>query len=164
VTLSYKEMNSPVGKLTLIASAGALVGVLWERESTERSPIGAQNLDPHHPVLVEAERQLSEYFTGKRTQFELPLDPRGTEFQKTVWRALQQIPFGKTKSYAEIAKSIGAPRASRAVGAANGKNPLPIVVPCHRVIGARGALTGFGGGLETKARLLTLEAAVGSGR
>jgi methylated-DNA-[protein]-cysteine S-methyltransferase len=157
-------MNSPVGKLTLIANPSALVGVLWERESTHRSTLGAQKLDPHHPVLAEAERQLSEYFAGKRTQFELPLDPRGTEFQKKVWRTLQQIPFGKTKSYAEIAKSIGASRASRAVGAANGKNPLPIVVPCHRVIGASGALTGFGGGLETKARLLALEAKAASRR
>ena len=161
MTLSYKEMNSPVGKLTLIASPSALVGVLWERESTDQS---THKLDPHHPVLAEAERQLSEYFAGKRTQFELPLDPRGTEFQKKVWRTLREIPFGKTKSYAEIAKSIGAARASRAVGAANGKNPLPIVVPCHRVIGASGALTGFGGGLETKARLLALEAKAASRR
>ena len=156
MTLSYKEMNSPVGKLILIANSSALVGILWEQESTDRSALGA-TFDPHHPVLAEAERQLLEYFARKRTQFELPLDPHGTEFQKKVWRSLQQIPFGKTKSYAEIAKGIGAPRASRAVGAANGKNPLPIVVPCHRVIGASGALTGFGGGLETKARLLALE-------
>jgi len=106
---------------------------------------------------METERQLAEYFAGKRTQFDLPLDPRGTAFQKAVWRSLRQIPFGETRSYGEIASTIGAPRANRAVGAANGKNPLSIVVPCHRVIGANGALTGFGGGLETKAQLLALE-------
>ena len=161
MALCYKEINSPVGKLKLIASASALVGVLWERENRNRITLEAQNLDPHHPILVKAERQLSEYFAGKRTQFELPLAPRGTEFQKKVWRSLRQIPFGETKSYAEIARTIGSPRASRAVGAANGKNPLSIVVPCHRVIGASGALTGFGGGLETKTQLLALEARVG---
>jgi methylated-DNA-[protein]-cysteine S-methyltransferase len=107
---------------------------------------------------VEAERQLSDYFAGKRTQFELPLEPRGTEFQKKVWRHLRRIPFGKTRSYGDIARTVGSPRASRAVGAACGKNPLSIVVPCHRVVGANGALTGFGGGLETKAELLALEA------
>jgi len=162
VTRCYKEINSPVGKLTLIASAGALIGVLWDRGRCHRSTLVAPNLEPEHPVLAEAERQLSEYFAGTRRQFDLPLDPRGTEFQKKVWLALRKIPFGKTQSYAEIAKSIGAPRASRAVGAANGKNPLPIVVPCHRVIGANGALTGFGGGLENKARLLALEAGAGA--
>jgi methylated-DNA-[protein]-cysteine S-methyltransferase len=161
MTLSYKEIDSPVGKLKLIASASALVGVLWERKNTNRVTLDAQNHDPHHPTLVEAERQLSEYFSGKRTQFDLPLDPRGTEFQKKVWRSLRQIPFGETKSYAEIARTIGSPRASRAVGAANGKNPLSIVVPCHRVIGANGALTGFGGGIEAKAQLLALEARAG---
>jgi methylated-DNA-[protein]-cysteine S-methyltransferase len=116
------------------------------------------NVDQQHPILVEAERQLSDYFAGKRTQFELPLEPRGTEFQKKVWRHLRRIPFGKTRSYGDIARTVGSPRASRAVGAACGKNPLSIVVPCHRVVGANGALTGFGGGLETKAELLALEA------
>ena len=158
MALSYKEVNSPVGKLKLIASASALVGVLWERENTNRVPLEPQNHDPHHPILVEAERQLSEYFAGKRMQFELPLDPRGTEFQKKVWRSLRQIPFGETKSYTEIARTIGSPRASRAVGAANGKNPLSIVVPCHRVIGSSGSLTGYAGGLETKRWLLDHEA------
>jgi len=157
MALSYKETNSPVGRLKLIASDNALVGVLWEQANTNRINLNAPNLDPHHPILVEAEQQLAEYFARKRTQFELPLDPSGTEFQKTVWRSLRQIPFGETRSYAEIARTIGSPRASRAVGAANGKNPLSIVVPCHRVIGANGALTGFGGGLETKAQLLALE-------
>jgi methylated-DNA-[protein]-cysteine S-methyltransferase len=117
------------------------------------------SLDPRHPILIETERQVSEYFAGKRTQFDLPLQPEGSEFQKKVWRALRKIPFGKTKSYLDLARAIGWPDASRAVGAANGKNPLSIVVPCHRVVGADGTLTGFAGGLKTKAALLALEAA-----
>jgi methylated-DNA-[protein]-cysteine S-methyltransferase len=112
---------------------------------------------PYHPVLVETERQLSEYFAGKRTRFKLPLAPRGSEFQKKVWAALKRIPFGKTVSYLQLAETIGSPKAARAVGAATGKNPLSIVVPCHRAVGANGALTGFAGGLETKAKLLALE-------
>ena len=158
MTLFFKEMKSPVGKLKLVASSRALVAVLWEKERPNRVKLDEISLDPQHPVLIEAERQLSEYFAGKRTQFDLPLEPDGTEFQKKVWRALREIPFGKTKSYLELARTIGSPDASRAVGAANGKNPLSIVVPCHRVVGADGALTGFAGGLETKAALLALEA------
>jgi len=115
-------------------------------------------LDQRHPILLETERQLSEYFAGKRIRFTVPLEPRGSEFQKRVWSALKEIPFGKTRSYLDLAKTIGLPKASRAVGAANGKNPLSIILPCHRVVGASGALTGFAGGLETKAMLLTLEA------
>jgi methylated-DNA-[protein]-cysteine S-methyltransferase len=161
--LFYKEMKSPVGKLKLVASAKALVAVLWERERPNRVKLDAPKLDQDHPILVEAERQLSEYFAGKRTRFELPLvEPRGSEFEKKVWQALKEIPFGKTKSYLDLAKMIGSPKASRAVGAANGKNPLSIVVPCHRVVGADGALTGFAGGVETKATLLTLEATAAS--
>ncbi|MGH7887370.1 MAG: methylated-DNA--[protein]-cysteine S-methyltransferase [Candidatus Binatia bacterium] len=158
MTLFYKEIESPVGKLRLVASANALVGLLWEEKDPNRVRLDGQKNARHHPILVQAERQLSEYFTGKRTQFELPLEPRGTEFQKKVWRSLRKIPFGKTKSYMEIARAIGLPRACRAVGGASGKNPLSIIVPCHRVVGANGALTGFGGGLETKAKLLALEA------
>jgi methylated-DNA-[protein]-cysteine S-methyltransferase len=158
MTLFYKEVESPLGKLKLVASADALVGVLWEGEGFDRPRLDAQKFEGHHPILAEAELQLSEYFAGRRTDFELPLEPRGTEFQKKVWRNLRRIPFGTTRSYVDIARAIGSPRACRAVGAANGKNPLPIVVPCHRVVGANGALTGFGGGLETKAKLLALEA------
>jgi len=158
MTLFFKEMKSPVGKLKLVASSRALVAVLWEQERPNRVKLDEMSLDPRHPVLIEAERQLAEYFAGKRTQFDLPLQPQGTEFQKKVWRALREIPFGKTKSYLELARTIGSPDASRAVGAANGKNPLSIVVPCHRVVGADGALTGFAGGLEAKAALLALEA------
>jgi methylated-DNA-[protein]-cysteine S-methyltransferase len=116
------------------------------------------NFDPRHPILLETERQLSEYIAGKRTRFDLPLQPYGTEFQKKVWQALREIPFGKTKSYLDLASAVGSPEASRAVGTANGKNPLSIVVPCHRVVAADGALTGFAGGLERKAALLALEA------
>jgi methylated-DNA-[protein]-cysteine S-methyltransferase len=144
-----------------VASANALVAVLWEKERHEAVRLDAAKLEPCHPILLEAERQLGEYFTGGRTRFELPLEPRGSEFQKKVWRTLTEIPFGQTRSYFDIAKTIGSPRACRAVGAANGKNPLPIVIPCHRVIGKDGTLTGFGGGLETKATLLALEARVG---
>ena len=120
--------------------------------------LGTLKLDQRHPILLETERQLSEYFAGKRIRFTVPLEPRGSEFQKRVWSALKEIPFGKTRSYLDLAKTIGLPKASRAVGAANGKNPLSIILPCHRVVGANGALTGFAGGLETKAMLLTLEA------
>ena len=155
--LFYKEIKSPLGKLKLVASANALVAVLWG-EGRDRLRLDAQKVEGHHLILAQAERQLAEYFAGTRIQFELPLEPRGTEFQKKVWRSLRRIPFGATKSYVEIARAIGLPRACRAVGAANSKNPLPIVIPCHRVIGANGALTGFGGGLETKAKLLALEA------
>jgi methylated-DNA-[protein]-cysteine S-methyltransferase len=158
MTLFYKEMKSPVGKLKLVASSQALVAVLWEKERPNRVKLGAMNLDPRHPILIEAERQLSEYFTGQRIRFDLPLQLNGTEFQKKVWQALREIPFGKTRSYRDLARAVGLPKASRAVGAANGKNPLSIVVPCHRVIGANGALTGFAGGLATKAALLALEA------
>jgi methylated-DNA-[protein]-cysteine S-methyltransferase len=159
MTLFYEEMKSPVGKLKLVASSRALVAVLWEKERPNRVKLDQMSLDPRHPILIETERQLSEYFAGKRTEFDLPLQPDGTEFQKKVWRTLREIPFGKTKSYLDLARAIGSPNAFRAVGAANGKNPLSIVVPCHRVVGADGALTGFAGGLETKAALLAFEAA-----
>jgi methylated-DNA-[protein]-cysteine S-methyltransferase len=155
--LFYKQMSSPVGKLKLVASAKALVAVLWDREAANRVKLGPMNLDPRHPILVETERQLMEYFAGQRTTFDLPLEPDGTAFQKKVWRALREIPFGRTKSYLDLAKTVGSARASRAVGAANGKNPLSIIVPCHRLVGTDGALTGFSGGLERKAALLALE-------
>ena len=156
--LFYKEMESPVGKLKLVASAHALVAVLWERERLNRVKLDTMILDPGHHLLIEGERQLTEYFSGARKEFDLPLAPHGSEFQKKVWQALREIPFGETRSYLELAKAVGSVKAVRAVGAANGKNPLSIVVPCHRVIGANGSLTGFAGGLEAKARLLALEA------
>jgi methylated-DNA-[protein]-cysteine S-methyltransferase len=153
----YKEIESPVGRLKLIANANALIAVLWRRESPDQTQFDAARQDSQHPVLLEAERQLKEYFAGDRTTFNLPLEPDGSAFQKKVWRALTEIPFGQTRSYLQLARSLGSARASRAVGAANGKNPLSIVVPCHRIIGSDGSLTGYAGGLEVKAALLALE-------
>ena len=153
----HKRMQSPVGRLTLVASDEGLAAILWENDRPRRVPlnIGAQEND--HPVLVEAERQLGEYFAGRRKQFALPLDLSGTAFQRKVWAALLTIPFGETRSYAQIARQIGSPGAARAVGAANQRNPVSIVAPCHRVVGSTGALTGFAGGLDVKERLLALE-------
>ena len=155
----YKRASSPVGELTLVASDAGLVAILWENDPPGRVRLNLDVEDNRHPVLVEVERQLDEYFAGRRKQFTLPLDMSGTAFQREVWNALLTIPFGETRSYAQIAQQIGNPTAVRAVGAANGKNPLSIVAPCHRVVGSTGALTGFAGGLDVKARLLALEGA-----
>lgn len=155
----YKTMRSPVGELKLVASDNGLAAVLWENDNPKRVPLQPLKQDNNHPVLAEAEKQLSEYFAGKRTSFTVALDPVGTGFQKKVWDALRTIPFGQTRSYGQIAKQIGNPKAVRAVGGANGKNPLSIIAPCHRVIGSSGKLTGFAGGLDIKAQLLELEAA-----
>jgi len=157
----YKTMNSPVGELKLIARNHRLAAILWEDDNPNRTKLGPMTEDPTAPVLLETERQLNEYFAGERDHFELDLDFEGTAFQKKVWQALLTIPYGETRSYREIAIQVGNPKASRAVGAANGKNPISIVAPCHRVIGSSGALTGFAGGMETKARLLKLEGARG---
>ena len=153
----YKTIASPVGQLKLVASDRGLAAILWENDSPKRVRLNIVGEAPDHPVLVEAERQLGEYFSGRRQAFDLPLDFVGTEFQTRVWMALLNIPFGETRSYGQIARELGDPKAVRAVGAANGRNPISIVAPCHRVIGASGALTGFAGGLEAKARLLALE-------
>jgi methylated-DNA-[protein]-cysteine S-methyltransferase len=152
---------SPVGRLKLIASSDGLAAILWENDRPGRVRLEAAAEDAGHPILRETGRQLREYFAGRRTVFDLELDFAGTEFQKKVWRALLTIPFGETRSYAQIARQIGRPRAVRAVGAANGRNPISIVAPCHRVIGSNGELTGFAGGLDTKERLLRLEGAKG---
>jgi methylated-DNA-[protein]-cysteine S-methyltransferase len=154
----HKLMKSPVGQLTLVASDDGLAGILWPDERAGRVRLPLDDVDGRHPVLVETERQLKEYFAGRRQAFSLKLDLAGTPFQRKVWTALLTIPFGETRSYAQIAKQIGRPRAVRAVGAANGRNPVSIVTPCHRVVGSNGTLTGFAGGLDTKARLLALEA------
>ena len=153
----YKWVDSPVGRLKLVASDDGLAGILWEKERPRRVRIDAQSEDATHPVLVEAARQLNEYFGGRRKAFALKLDFAGTAFQRKVWAALLTIPFGETRSYAAIANQIGNPSAVRAVGAANGRNPISIVAPCHRVVGSTGKLTGFAGGLEAKAYLLALE-------
>jgi methylated-DNA-[protein]-cysteine S-methyltransferase len=155
----YKRVLTPVGRLTVVATDEGLAAVLWEHDRPGRVRLNIVGKGDSHPVVVETERQLQEYFAGRRTQFELRLDPSGTPFQRSVWRALMTIPFGETRSYAQIARQIGHPGAARAVGAANGRNPLSIVAPCHRVIGSTGALTGFAGGLDVKARLLAFEGA-----
>ena len=152
-----KTMKSPVGELTLVASANGLAAILWENDRPGRVRLNIVKQDRGHPVLLEAERQLKEYFAGDRKTFKLPLDFNGTDFQKRVWMALLAIPFGETRSYAQIARQIGKPAAVRAVGAANGRNPISIVAPCHRVIGSDGKLTGYGGGLHRKKWLLAHE-------
>lgn len=154
----YKTMKSPVGELKLIASDKGLAAILWENDDPARVRLEATTKDNNHPILLKTEQQLNDYFDGKLKSFSIKLDFAGTEFQKKVWNALLTIPFGETRSYGQIAKQIGKPKAVRAVGAANGKNPLSIIAPCHRVIGSDGKLTGFAGGLKAKACLLGIEA------
>jgi len=155
----YKMMDSPIGKLKLVATDEGLAGILWEKDHPGRVRLNIETEDNGHPVLIETERQLKEYFAGQRKEFALKLDLAGTAFQRKVWNALLTIPFGETRSYGQIAKQIGSPGAVRAVGAANGRNPVSIIAPCHRVIGSTGKLTGFAGGLDAKAYLLALEGA-----
>lgn len=155
--LPSKIIASPVGELTLVAEGDALVAILWEGDDPARVPLPALADAPDHPVLCETARQLDEYFAGKRRAFDVPLAFRGTAFQRAVWAALLRIPFGETSSYGRIARALDRPNAARAVGAANGRNPISIIAPCHRVIGSNGALTGFAGGLAAKEMLLALE-------
>jgi len=155
--LFSSTIDSPVGELSLVASDRALVALVWRREA-HRGAFHNAAEQPEHGVLRETTRQLREYFAGKRRQFDLELDFRGTDFQRRVWSTLLTIPYGETRTYGQIAEQIGNPTAVRAVGAANGRNPISIVAPCHRVIGMNGDLTGFGGGLDAKAYLLNLEA------
>jgi len=159
MSFAYKFIKSPVGELKLIAKDDKLAAILWENDDPSRIPMPEMEEDAERPVLVETARQLEEYFAGKRSQFDVPTDFQGTEFQRKVWNALLRIPFGETRSYAQIAKLVGSEKAFRAVGAANGRNPISIIAACHRVIGASGKLVGFAGGLETKKFLLDLEAA-----
>ncbi|WNZ79383.1 methylated-DNA--[protein]-cysteine S-methyltransferase [Pseudomonas sp. P105] len=153
----YKTIPSPVGQLILVARDTKLAAILWENERLNRVRLGPLEEDSQHPVLKETERQLMEYFAGQRRRFDLALDFAGTDFQVRVWQALLTIPFGETRSYRDIAIQIGQPTAVRAVGAANGRNPISIIAPCHRVIGTSGSLTGFAGGLAAKQFLLSLE-------
>jgi methylated-DNA-[protein]-cysteine S-methyltransferase len=157
MTLIYRYMDSPVGRLKLVAEADHLVAVLWENDRPGRVRLGVMSEDRGGEFLRGVEQQLSAYFAGNLTRFDLALRFHGTEFQRKVWQALLTIPFGETRSYRDIATQIGNPAAVRAVGAANGKNPISIIAPCHRVIGSSGALTGFAGGLEAKQILLGLE-------
>ena len=161
--LEYKKLKTPVGKMVLVADQKAIVMFGWEdffakeASNKEQSKWGEMKPNSKNTIIAKAEKQLEEYFKGKRKSFDLPLAPEGTEFQKSVWRELSKISYGETISYGEQAKRIGKPKAMRAVGGANGKNPIAIIVPCHRVIGANGTLTGFGGGLKAKTYLLELE-------
>ena len=157
-SLAFKTMPSPVGVLKLVAAESALIAILWENDDPTRVRLGPMTEDPHHPVLLETEHQLNEYFSGKRQSFSIKLDFTGTEFQQAVWHALLTIPYGETRSYGQIAQQIGHPKAVRAVGATIGKNPIAIIAPCHRVIGSNRKLTGFAGGLAAKTILLDLEA------
>ncbi len=161
----YTKTASPIGELGIVADAdGRLVEIVFHADRQE--PVSLDERDEivedtgegsGHPGSAEIVRQLDEYFAGRRRGFDLELAPRGTDFQLRVWRALAEIPYGETVSYADIAERLGRPGAARAVGRANGTNPIPIVVPCHRVIGADGSLTGYGGGLPIKRALLELE-------
>ena len=160
--LALMQMNSPVGTLKLMAHDQALVAVLWEHESPKQLRHLELSLQPDHPILLAAQQQLQEYFAGQRREFDLPLAFTGTPFQQKVWQALLTIPYGETRSYLQIAQQIGHPQAMRAVGAANGQNPLSIIAPCHRVIGANGKLVGFAGGLDKKHYLLQLENKLGN--
>jgi methylated-DNA-[protein]-cysteine S-methyltransferase len=157
VSLSSKVISSPIGRLRLIASDEGLAAILWDNDRPVPVHLADFVENPTHPTLLRTEQELNEYFSGRRKIFSVTLDMQGTYFQKQVWEALLAIPFGETRSYGQIANQLGNPKATRAVGAANGQNPIPIIVPCHRVIGANGKLTGFGGGLETKEHLLALE-------
>jgi len=152
-----KVIGSPVGPLTLVASRQGLAAILWKDDNPRRVRLGHLVEDGTNSILLETQRQLGEYFAGQRKVFTVKLDLAGTEFQRRVWTALLAIPYGETRSYGQIARQIGNPAAVRAVGAANGRNPVSIIAPCHRVLGSTGKLTGFAGGLDTKARLLALE-------
>jgi len=149
---NFYYYNYKLCKLGIVEKDGAICGVFFK---TDKTPDGFEKTET--PLIKKAAAQLDEYFNGKRKVFDLPLKLYGTDFQIDVWKALQNIPFGETRSYGEIARVIGKPKASRAVGMANNRNPIVIIVPCHRVIGHDGSLTGFGGGIELKRRLLELE-------
>ncbi|MFZ4929426.1 methylated-DNA--[protein]-cysteine S-methyltransferase [Chryseobacterium sp. Mn2064] len=155
--LMYKDIPSPVGLIRAIASDKGLVAIIWEGEDYKRTKLSVPVKDENHSILLQTEHQLNEYFENKRTSFEIPLDFEGTEFQVRVWEALLKIPYGVTKTYGELAKILGDIKAVRAVGGALNKNPISIVVPCHRVVGASGKLVGFAGGLNNKSILIELE-------
>lgn len=150
----YRDLPVAFGLLRIVEEDGAIVQILVLRQP-ERAPEGYARGETL--LLSEAARQLEEYFAGARREFDLPLAPKGTPFQQSVWALLRQIPYGETRSYGQLAAALGNPKASRAVGGANHNNPIAIVVPCHRVIGADGSLTGYAGGLDIKAYLLRLE-------
>jgi methylated-DNA-[protein]-cysteine S-methyltransferase len=148
--------HSPVGTLCIVENGNAITHVKWA--GTQSMPAGSG--EKVTPLLREAVRQLSEYFAGTRRTFDLPLAPQGTAFQLRTWQALREIPYGETRSYRQIAEAVGCPKGARAVGMANNRNPISILTPCHRVIGANGQLVGYAGGLETKKQLLAMERSI----
>jgi methylated-DNA-[protein]-cysteine S-methyltransferase len=156
-TTLFTRLTSPLGELVLTASDTALTGVFFPTPEPQPGWLETDGSGLAGSLLARTRQQLSEYFARTRTTFDLPLDPSGTAFQRRVWDALRAIPYGTTTSYGELARRLGDASATRAVGAANGKNPIPIIVPCHRVVGSRGELTGFGGGLDRKRWLLEHE-------
>lgn len=162
-SMNYQDMPSPIGRLRLIASDTALVGI-WFEQGRDAARGDASLVERGSGLLEQVRSQLEEYFTGARRQFDLPLEPRGTDFQRRVWKQLLTIAYGDTTTYGALARELGDAQASRAVGLANGSNPIPIVIPCHRVIGSDGSLTGFGGGLPIKRALLDLESAAAQPR
>jgi methylated-DNA-[protein]-cysteine S-methyltransferase len=155
-TLLYTRMDSPIGELLLVGDGRALHGLHMQEGRTAASV--HPEWRPADEPFADVRRQLSEYFDGERDEFDVPLAMTGTPFQRRVWQALQRIPYGETTTYGELARRLGRPSASRAVGLANGRNPIAVIVPCHRVIGSDGSLTGYGGGVERKRLLLDLEA------
>lgn len=155
MTKRYTYYQSPFGEMTLQADEQGLLGAWFEIHTTKPEMLG-QYVE-NDPILTQAIKQLEEYYSGRRKAFDLPVSATGTEFQNKVWHALTTIPYGETWSYQDLANAIGNPKAVRAVGLANGKNPVSVIVPCHRVIGKSGKLTGYAGGVETKAKLLELE-------
>jgi methylated-DNA-[protein]-cysteine S-methyltransferase len=157
LTMIYSYIDSPLGELLVVRDDGGITGLYLPTGRHAKTALTGWTRDD--AAFDDARAQLGEYFAGERTEFELPLNPTGTEFQTKVWLALREIPYGETASYGETAQAIGSPTASRAVGLANGQNPISIIVPCHRVIGANGSLTGYGGGLDAKRWLLSHEAA-----
>lgn len=161
--LCYDTYESPQGRIYLAASDQGLAGIYFERQKHFPATRGDWQRDARHPVLRRAKKELREYFAGRRRRFTVPLRPVGTPFQRAVWRAIARVRFGETLTYAELAKRAGHPGSARAAGAATGRNPLGIVVPCHRIVGADGSLTGYAGGLARKRALLALEGALGRG-
>jgi|SRR5579864_147689 len=158
MNLYHHTISSPIGDLLLVGDADALHGVYFQSGPHPHKP--DKDWQAGDKPFKETIHQLKAYFAGRLQRFDLPLEPQGTEFQMQVWRALRTIPYGKTWSYGQLAERVRRPKASRAVGAANGQNPIPVIIPCHRVIGADGSLTGFGGGLPIKRKLLAIEGAL----
>ena len=153
----YDHFDSPHGQMLLTATDAGMAGVYFDRQKHHPKHDGDWKHDPQNAHLKRAKRQLAEYFAGKRKEFDLALDPRGTSFQKAVWKAISGVPYGATISYGELARRSGFPESARAAGAATGRNPIGIIVPCHRIVGADGSLTGYAGGLAKKRALLALE-------